>query len=340
MSSRILTGDVFDMLPTIAAGSVDCVVTSPPYWMLRSYLPKDHPLKPRELGSEKTPGEFVARMVEVFRLVRDTMADHATCWLNMGDSYANSPSNGQALKASLTGNGGAGGCPSTGRTKREPGIDSGNLCLIPQRLAIALQDDGWLVRSVVVWHKPAPMPASVAGWRWMRCRVKVRSKKPATQPSKMNHNGGTACHRNAKGGVWIDGTDWSDCPGCAKCRPNGGLVLRRGSWRPTSSWEPILMLAKKPGYFADGEGVKTATKSSSLARVAQNNGNPIWNGNRERDSTQGKQTMNIKEMVDPAGANLRDVWTTKEPLFRLRADLSPEQRAYVLQRLIEHQRGS
>jgi len=116
MTARIITGDVFAVLPTLTPGSVDCCVTSVPYWMLRSYLPADHPLKHRELGGEKTIGEYVERMVQVFRYVRGVLADHAVCFLNVGDSYVD-----------------------------------GALALVPQRLALGLQTDGWMVRSVIVW---------------------------------------------------------------------------------------------------------------------------------------------------------------------------------------------
>ena len=88
MGARILQGNVFDLLPTIEPGSVDLCVTSPPYWMLRSYLPKGHPLKPQELGSEPTPAAFIDNLVRVFRLVRDAMADHAVAFVNIGDTYA------------------------------------------------------------------------------------------------------------------------------------------------------------------------------------------------------------------------------------------------------------
>src|SRR5262245_14479231 len=88
VAARILNGDVFEVLPTLVRGSVDCVVTSPPYWNLPSYLPNGDPLKARELGSEPTPEAYVAAMVRFFRLVRQALADHGTCWVNCGDSYA------------------------------------------------------------------------------------------------------------------------------------------------------------------------------------------------------------------------------------------------------------
>src|ERR1043166_7313996 len=170
MAVRIIQGDVLEVANTLEPKSIDCCVTSVPYWMLRSYLPKDHPLKPLEIGQEKTPAEYVKKILRVFSAIRPALADHATVWLNVGDSYSSG------------GNGGGGSfMAQRGQTtwshaakltgfRTTKGIANGNLCLIPQRLAIALQDDGWLVRSVVIWHKPACMPQSIFGWHWSRHR--------------------------------------------------------------------------------------------------------------------------------------------------------------------------
>lgn len=145
-------GNVLDVLPTLAAGRFQTCVTSPPYWGLRDY---GHP---DQLGLEPTPAAFVERMVGVFREVRRTLRDDGTLWLNIGDSYAGAPggwqgSNGQ--RASRT---------FTARIKMEKagdGLKRKDLCGIPWRLAFALQDDGWYLRSDIIWHKPAPMPESV-----------------------------------------------------------------------------------------------------------------------------------------------------------------------------------
>ncbi len=312
MTARILAGSVFDMLPTITPGSVDAVVTSPPYWCLRSYLPKDHPLKAQELGSEPTVQEFVQNMVRVFGLVRETMADHATLWLNCGETYSGS------------GRGGGGGSFQDGDVGRKiteensmrggaPGIPPGNRCLVPERLTIALQEDGWIIRSVIVWHKPAPMPASVSGWMWKRCRVKVAEREIPklkwTEPIRNGDKTGQNVHA-------VDGygkqAQWSDCPGCEKCEPNGGLVLRRGSWRPTSSWEPILMLAKSSSYYADGEAVKTPYVREWNPET--NGGNLSQNGSyRLHEEAEHVRTQEAAKMG--SGANPRDVQTwASEPL--------------------------
>ncbi len=298
MKATILQGNVFDLLPTIERGSISCCVTSPPYWQLRSYLPKDHPLKALELGSEPTIGEFIANQVRVFSLVRECLSPWGTCWLNIGDSYASS--NGFHRGEWY----GDGGTPRT-REKADTtkaGIPPGNLCLIPWRLALALQDDGWIVRSVIVWQKPSAMPASLAGWRWMRCRVKVGSSKRSVEKKAASSNGRPHGDRADNGKDFASQADWADCPGCKRCEPNAGYVLRKGSWRPTSSWEPVLMLAKQPGYFCDGESVKTAP---ALSTVSRDKYTRVLDDPDEQFAVQHDH-----ETECTTGANLRDVWKT------------------------------
>lgn len=295
---RIIEGNVFDLLPQVPAGSIDCAVTSPPYWMLRAYLPKGHPLKPLELGQEPTPQEYVANCVRWCRLVRDCLADHGTLWLNVGDTYSGS---GRGGGGSLN-DSDLGTKVTRENSMREgaPGIEAGNLCLIPQRLAIALQDDGWLVRSVVVWRKPSPMPDSIKGWMWRRCRVKVKAQATRTDNKKAAaHSPRTATfkERHEKG---IGVAEWADCPGCKKCEKSGGYVLRRGSWRPTSSWEPVLMLAKSVNYYADGEPTKTPPAAATVSRDKYSR--------ITGDAEEQYAVEHDHETVCDTGAKLRDVW--------------------------------
>jgi DNA modification methylase len=155
--SGILIGDVRDVLDTLPAESVHCCITSPPYWGLRSYLPADSPDKHREIGAEATPEEYVATMVDVFSRVRRVLRADGTLWLNLGDSYAGS---------SMSGGVGAGTIAGTQQGERKgadlrfkaaapvpPGLKPKDLCLIPYRVALALQADGWYLRSNIVWAK-------------------------------------------------------------------------------------------------------------------------------------------------------------------------------------------
>ena len=139
----------------LVAGTVDCCVTSPPYWGLRRYP------DPRQLGFERTPDAYVAAMIGVFREVWRVLKPQGTCWINLGDTY-NSRLDGS--------HGGWNGSSQTqqrvmnsGYKGQTPTIDlpSKNLCGIPWRVAFALQADGWYLRSDIIWAKPNPMPESV-----------------------------------------------------------------------------------------------------------------------------------------------------------------------------------
>jgi len=134
----------------LADESVQCVVTSPPYWGLRDYGVDG------QLGLEKTPEEYVENMVGVFREVRRVLRGDGTLWLNLGDSYANT-SGGLGKQWSN-----AGTVQMRGRTKEIPfGLKPKDLVGIPWRVAFALQSDGWYLRSDIIWSKPNPMPESV-----------------------------------------------------------------------------------------------------------------------------------------------------------------------------------
>jgi DNA modification methylase len=154
-------GDCLDVLRTMEAGSVQCCVTSPPYYALRDYGVEG------QIGLEPTPDEYVARMVDVFREVRRVLRDDGVLWLNLGDSYG-SGNSGQTVRDS---SGGVGGGkvrnshdqPSSKANCGKPPIAGMHKQLlgIPWRVAFALQADGWWLRSDCIWHKPNPMPESV-----------------------------------------------------------------------------------------------------------------------------------------------------------------------------------
>jgi DNA modification methylase len=156
--NRCHFGDVRDVLRRMAADGVkvQTIVTSPPYWGLRSYLPAEHPDKAREIGSEPTLGEFLATMVEVFGLCREVLADDGTMWVNMGDSYASGGRTTYDVASANRGN-----SASRGLSRPADQLPPKNLIGQPWRLAFALQDDGWILRQGIVWHKPNPMPESV-----------------------------------------------------------------------------------------------------------------------------------------------------------------------------------
>ncbi len=152
---EIRQGDWVEVLHTMPDESVHCVVTSPPYWGLRDYGVTG------QLGLERTPEEYVAKMVEGFREVRRVLRDDGTLWLNLGDSYAGSwgaqggPSNLGLPPAGVYAD------KSPTRNPRAIGLKSKDLCGIPWMVAFALRSDGWYLRQDIIWSKPNPMPESV-----------------------------------------------------------------------------------------------------------------------------------------------------------------------------------
>lgn len=151
--AAIILGDVRSVVRDLPGASIDCVVTSPPYWGLRDYGVDD------QIGLEQSPDAYVQELVEVFREIRRALKDDGTIWVNLGDSYA------------------GGGCGSQGtsgeRAKRRQavvtlpnkrlseGLKQKDLVGIPWLVAFALRADGWYLRQDIIWHKPNPMPESV-----------------------------------------------------------------------------------------------------------------------------------------------------------------------------------
>jgi len=157
----VLNGDVRDVLPTLDAGSVQCVVTSPPYWGLRDYGVAG------QIGLEPTPEGYVETLVDVFQEVRRVLRDDGTLWLNLGDSY--SPDHAQKRLTLPEGQANYGiHAHTTGSRARDqrgppPGLKPKDLVGIPWRVAFALQADGWYLRSDIIWAKGLSFCDSYSG---------------------------------------------------------------------------------------------------------------------------------------------------------------------------------
>jgi DNA modification methylase len=146
-------GDALAVLRALPAGSVHTCITSPPYWNLRDYSAEG------QIGMEATPAEYVATIVAVFDQVCRVLRDDGTLWLNLGDSYASDTKWGGSTAGKHAK--GLHGCDFIGRNRTQTGLVGKNLVGIPWRVAFALQDAGWILRSDIVWSKPNPMPESV-----------------------------------------------------------------------------------------------------------------------------------------------------------------------------------
>ena len=331
----------------LADNSVHCVVTSPPYWGLRKYHGEQEILwevKDAErstalsgndifvrdsngndayveggrvihqqrnrcaFGLEPTIEKYVEHSILILREVRRVLRDDGVCWLNLGDSY--SAGGWECNRRSTIGAGSmAADERKSGKQPQASGLKPLDLCLIPERVALAAQADGWYVRSLVIWNKPNPMPESVNGWRWERHRVKVKSGRYDSSEKQAHTNLGGGFNQRERGEEgWA--AQWADCPGCEKCSPNDGLVLRKGSWRPTDAYEHILMLAKSANYFGDAETVREAL--SPLPENSQSRGpktTPLERGPRDCGNTglHGLAMRMREGLVN--GRNLRNVWT-------------------------------
>lgn len=149
--NRVYHMDALALLRALPSGSVHCIVTSPPYFGLRHYGVEG------QIGLEDTPQAFIARLVAVFREARRVLRDDGTCWVNMGDTYGRG-TRGQNVNDSLR----ATNLRLHGQLyPTSPMLENKQRLMMPARLAIALQDDGWYLRDEIVWHKPNPMPESV-----------------------------------------------------------------------------------------------------------------------------------------------------------------------------------
>lgn len=165
MGIEIKLGDSREVLKSMSDQSVNCIVTSPPYYGLRDYG------MDAQIGLEATPEEYVSEMVSLFREARRVLKDDGVFWLNIGDSYAGSGKGGnppdsehqkqKTNKGSLIGDTAREAAVTNITRKTFEGIKAKDLIGIPWMLAFALRSDGWYLRQDIIWSKPNPMPESV-----------------------------------------------------------------------------------------------------------------------------------------------------------------------------------
>ena len=285
MSWEIKQGDAREVLAGLPAGSVQCCVTSPPYWGLRCYgglemqtawgdlaafaRPRRHRerwwlrirhraaergsgvLSPDKkcwigsLGREPTPEMFVAHLVEVIRAVRRVLRDDGTLWLNLGDTYSSGDRG--TYRSGASDNKGHQVQDDQPRPRTPPGLKPKDLVGIPWMVAFALRDDGWYLRSPIIWSKPNPMTESV--------------------------------------------TD-----------------------RPTTSHEYLFLLTMKPRYYYDQDAVRGLYAPDSVDRVARGRSdNHKWADGGPGDQSLAKDLS--QACSSPLGPNRRTVWTISTQSF-------------------------
>ena len=162
---KYLEGNCIDKIKELEDNSIDCVVSSPPYFGLRDYGVDG------QFGLEKTYQDYLANTVKVFETFKPKLKDTATIWWNVGDSYNQNQSAGDRVskysKKQKTNQGNLGF-----KIESQKNLKVKDLLMIPNRVAIALQDAGWYIRSEIIWHKPNPMPESVRD-RPTSCHEKI-----------------------------------------------------------------------------------------------------------------------------------------------------------------------
>lgn len=326
MSTKIIVGNALEVLPKLKANSIHCSVSSPPYFNLRAYqgsqqcewpdieyspMPGLPPLgicKMRcALGHEPSIAAYIGHLVAIYRQVYRVMRMDSVCWIVMGDSYC---SRG-GFRDYGSHDGQTGRKFNSGLRPSGNGLKQGDLMMVPHRLALALQADGWIIRNDLVWQKKSPMPESVSGWKWEKHRIKIRSGRYDSEEKQSVNPTGAGFNQRYRGEEgWAP--KWQDCPGCLKCEANDGYILKRGSWRHTRAHEFIIHMVKKMQYFADQEKVREPHQDKSLQRY-QYGLKSIY---AQADNYGGKQSHNFCETERlgnhmQSGRNPRSVLTPK-----------------------------
>lgn len=319
MSVRILTGDVRDMLATLPDESVHCVVTSPPYWGLRDYGVEG------QIGMEPTMGEHIETMVAVFRDVRRVLRNDGTVWLNYGDCYAASPRGNRNPGGGNLTNSNIGSPVEDARWRAarnrpvpegwsKSGLKPKDLCMVPNRLAIALQDDGWWVRSEIIWHKRNPMPESVTD-RPATAHEKVWLLTRSGQTVFWTHRDGAGTRSQpAPDYRWVhkqSGEERTDNPGDPDTWKRINLWRGRDYFydaeavRTVSDWNPAK--SKMPDGWDTGPGAHGTIHRNGREKGASTD-KQRGHGRRHAGFNDRWDAMEKAEQ-QANGANLRNVWT-------------------------------
>lgn len=325
MADVLLVQGTAQRLP-LADASVDVCICSPPYLGLRSYAglapepwpagsyvpvpgaaPVHVPAQTVCLGSEDTPAAYLWHLLLCLREMKRVTKSTACVWVNIGDSYANTPGNGRGGETV------DGGLPHrSAAPKGGTGYPQGTLLGIPQQFMLAAIADGWLVRQECIYAKLSPMPESVRGWFWSQERC------ACLQPNRViNGQQGyaTVGHREAlPGGNCLAKTPATlAAPDCATCHGTGrtsAVVLRKGSWRHTRASESVFMLCKQMNYWSNGEAVKEASSPtthgwSTEALGAKSEGKEHGgNGKPQRYRGYMPATRNPRNILTPKPSSL------------------------------------
>ena len=267
-----------------------------------------------ELRQEPTPELFVSHLVDVFRAVRRVLRDDGTLWVNLSGTFFND-AGGQNGTTGAVSEKAIAAAQQNGRQKRQRHAYLKPLDWVdtPGLFRDAMLRDGWHRGLEITLVKRSPLPESVKGWRWERCRVRIggglkdHGRYGGAANDFRSASGAQGAHVGGTGAV-IDGrAEWEDCPGCPKCEAHGGLTLRKGSGRPTRATEKLLVFGKTHNPYWDTEASRVPLTGATVEReqhgyrhafATQFNGSPV-----DERYPNGKA---VGAVSNPAGRNMWD----------------------------------
>ena len=261
--NKILLGNAPDVLRELPDNSIHCCVTSPPYWGLRDYGVEG------QLGLEKTPEEYVQKMVDLFREVRRVLRDDGTLWLNLGDSYATGTTASRQEGTLNLGNG-TNEARKISRIGTPVGLKTKDLVGIPWRVAFALQADGWYLRSDIIEDVKIYCPC--CGWQLEERIIR---------------------HSQDREIIWN--------------KPNP--MPESVTDRPTKAHEYIFLMSKNERYYYDHEAIKEPAVSTSLKKFTDNGTDKQRGHGRRHAGFNGRYAETLARDGVPKDRNRRSVWT-------------------------------
>ena len=282
--NKIVCGDAKGVMGGFPDESVNCCISSPPYWALRDYGVEG------QLGLEPTFEEYIDKLCGIYDEVKRVLRPDGTCWVNLGDTYAGSGigTNDYRTEASRSINKTSIMHPKTAYSQKIKNIPAKSLCLIPQRFAIEMVNRGWILRNTIIWHKPNPMPSSAKDRFTMDFEYVYFFVKNNEILWHFRSGDGKVSDKQPDYKSGIEGLDW-------EWGERKGKRVKKSLWQGFKYWfEP-----QYEPYNYDGRHDTTMKPTGKYA-------------DRNVHQTGVNNSLHLKECErwpNPLGRNKRTVWT-------------------------------